>query len=131
MIDLLIKWPDSPTAIACGQAMGCTAQSEDDPEIMMTASRFGVINLAVIGVHSYLPAEEVIAFGEDPSLKMVTVPGHWVLVRVPAGFDLALALSPLPESLRPEIVWSSDMADQNGDPIPRPTSDEIPQLRWA
>jgi hypothetical protein len=126
MIDLLIKWPDSPTAIACGQALGCTAASESDPEVMVTASRFGVINLAVIGQHSH------ISDNSDPENPIVnTVPGHWVLVRVPAGFDIAEALSPIPVELQPEIVWSSDMADENGDPVPRPQIEEASQLRWA
>ena len=126
MIDLLIKWPDSPTAIACGQVLGCTAQSEDDPEVMVTASKFGVLNLAVIGSHVY------VSDNSDPENPVVTtVPGHWVLVRVPAGFDLAAALSPIPAKLQPAIIWSSDMVDDNGDPVPLPPIEEAPQRRWA
>ena len=126
MIDLLIRWPDSPTAIACGQILGCTAASESDPEVMQTASKFGVINLAVIGQHSY------ISDNSDPENPiMTTAAGHWVLVRVPAGFDIAEALSPIPESLQPEIVWSSDMTDDEDNPIPRPPISEAPQLRWC
>lgn len=125
MIDLLIKWPNRDTAVQCGVALGCTAQSADDPEVMETAAKFGVINLSVIGQHSY------ISDNSDPQNPVVTtLDGWWVLVRVPSGFDLAGSLSPIPENIQPEIVWSSDMTDDEDNPIPRPPISEAPTHQW-
>lgn len=125
MIDLLLKWPDRETSVACGQALGCTAESPDDPGVMQTAARFGVINLSVIGQHSY------VSDNSDPADPVITtVPGWWVLVRVPTGFDLAAALAPL-GPLAPTVVWSSDMTDEEGNLVPRPPIEEAPQRRWT
>lgn len=125
MTDLLIKWPDRDVAVACGKALGCTAPTEDDPTVMQTAAKYGVLNLSVIGSHSY------VSDASDPENPVVTtIAGWWVLVRVPSGTDLAAMLTPL-GPLAPEIVWDSSATDDEGNPIPRPPIEEAPQRRWA
>lgn len=117
MIDLLIRWPDRDAAVACGQALGCTSMTDGGDA--KTADVFGVINLSVIGQHSY------IADDSDPeNIVTATVPGWWVLVRVPAGFDLAATLAPL-GPLAPEVAWASDSGE------PRPPIEVAPQMTWA
>ena len=124
MIDLLIRWPDRPTAIECGKLLGTTTEQEDGSHT--TATLFGAINLALLGSHSY------IADDSDPEAPVVeTVPGWWFLVRVPEGFDVSAILDPIPANLRPAIVWSSDMRDEHDQPIDRPPITEAPTTRWA
>jgi len=127
MIDHLIKWADRDTAIQCGVAMGATSENEETGEMETAVFMRSIgLNLAPIGVHS------CISDNSDPENPVVTtVDGWWVLVRVPAGFDLAGALSPIPKSLQPEIVWSSDMVDENGASVKRPPIEEAPTRVWA
>lgn len=123
MIDCLIRWPDRDTAVACGQAMGCTRQDEGTGEFV-TTELFGVINLALIGEYRYITDDS------DPLDPVIaTVPGWWFLVRVPDDFEVAGTLAALPASLRPEIAWRSDDLDGEGLPPVRPP--EIPQTVWA
>ena len=127
MIDHLIKWPDRDTAIQCGVAMGTTSQNEETGEMETTVFMQSIgLNLAPIGTHSY------VSDNSDPENPVVTtVPGHWVLVRVGVDFDLEEALAPIPAAIRPDIVWSSDMTDEDGEAIPRPPKEEAPQNVWA
>ena len=124
MIDLLIRWPDRDTAIECGKLLGTTTEEEDGSHT--TATLFGAINLALIGSHSY---ETDASDPESPVVE--TVPGWWYLVRVPEDFDVSAILNSIPENLRPNIVWSSDMRDENDQPLDRPPITEAPTTRWA
>lgn len=122
MTTILIKWPDVETSVACGKVLGCT--SEEDG-VATTMAKLGVINLSVIGVHY----DTDISDPENP--VSIEIPGWWVLVRVPDGFDLEEALVRIPNELQPEIVWASNWIDEDGNPTPRPPRSEAPQHRWA
>ena len=124
MIDLLIRWPDRPTAIECGKLLGTTTEQEDGSHT--TATLFGAINLAPLYTHSNETEDST---PEAPVVE--TVPGWWFLVRVPEGFDSDGFLNPIPENLRPDIVWSSDMRDENDQPLDRPPITEAPNTVWA
>ncbi len=106
MIDYLLKFPDRTTAVQFGLANGFATIDEDGEAQITLASHTHA--LCVIGGHN----------GSD----------WWVLFRDLAGI-------PIPEGGEQFIYWASDFSvdDEDGSPIPvpRPISDDVPNVFWA
>jgi hypothetical protein len=106
MIDYLLKFPDRTTAVMFGLANGFASIDEDGEAQINLASHTHA--LCVIGEHN----------GSD----------WWVLFRDLAGI-------PIPAGGEQFIYWSSDwtVEDEAGNDIkiPRPESDDVPNVFWA
>ena len=120
MTTLILKWPDNATAVACGTAMGTT--SEDESGESVTAPFTNGLNVSVIGEHSY------VSDNSDPENPVITsVSGWWAMVWLSDASIVSSLMEQLPEALRPEIVWRSDVVDTEGEPVPRPPINLCPQ----
>jgi len=106
MIDYLLKFEDRTTAVMFGLANGFAAIDEDGEAQINLASHTHA--LCIIGEHN----------GSD----------WWVLFRDLVGI-------PIPEGGEQFIYWASDFTvdDEDGNPvpIPRPISDDVPNIFWA
>jgi hypothetical protein len=106
MTDYLLKFPDRATAVQFGLANGFAVIDEDGNEQITLASHEYALH--VIGEHQ----------GSD----------WWVLFRDLVGI-------PIPEGGEQFIFWASDFTvdDEDGNPVPvpRPISDDVPNIFWA
>ena len=106
MIDYLLKFPDRTTAVMFGLANGFATIDEDGEAQIALASHTHA--LCIIGEHN----------GSD----------WWVLFRDLVGI-------PIPEGGEQFIYWASDFTvdDEDGNPVPvpRPISDDVPNIWWA
>jgi len=106
MIDYLLKFPDRATAVQFGLANGFATIDEDGNEQITLASHEHALH--VIGEHN----------GSD----------WWVLFRDLVGI-------PIPDGADQFIYWASDFTvdDEDGNhvPVPRPISDDVPNIWWA
>jgi hypothetical protein len=106
MIDYLLKFPDRTTAVQFGLANGFAVIDEDGNEQITLASH--EYALCIVGEHN----------GSD----------WWVLFRDLVGI-------PIPEGGEQFIYWASDFTvdDEDGNPVPvpRPISDDVPNIWWA
>ena len=125
MTTLILKWPDNATAVACGKAMGTT--SEDESGENVTAPLTNGLNVNVIGEHSYV-SDNSFSDNSDPENPVITsVSGTWAMVWLSDASIVSSLMEQLPEALRPEIVWRSDVVDTEGEPVPRPPINLCPQ----
>jgi len=106
MIDYILKFPSKEIAVQFGMANGFTSTDENGEPQSSLASHTHA--LCVIGEHN----------GSD----------WWVLFR-------DLADIPVPAEAEQFIYWSSDFTvdDEDGNPVPvpRPISDDVPNIWWA
>jgi hypothetical protein len=106
MIDYLLKFPDRATAVQFGLANGFAVIDEDGNEQITLASH--EYALCIIGEHN------------DSD--------WWVLFRDLVGI-------PIPEGGEQFIFWASDFTvdDEDGNPVPvpRPISEDVPNVFWA
>jgi hypothetical protein len=106
MTDYLLKFPDRATAVQFGLANGFAIIDEDGNEQIALASH--EYALCIIGEHN------------DSD--------WWVLFRDLIGI-------PIPEGGEQFIYWASDFTvdDEDGNPVPvpRPISDDVPNIWWA
>jgi hypothetical protein len=106
MTDYLLKFPDQNTAVQFGLANGFATIDEDGEAQIALASHEHALH--VIGEHN----------GSD----------WWVLFRDLVGI-------PIPEGGEQFIYWASDFTvdDEDGNPVPvpRPISDDVPNVFWA
>jgi hypothetical protein len=106
MTDYLLKFPDRATAVQFGLANGFATIDEDGNEQITLASH--EYALCIVGEHN----------GSD----------WWVLFRDLVGI-------PIPEGGEQFIFWASDFTvdDEDGNPVPvpRPISDDAPNIWWA
>jgi hypothetical protein len=106
MIDYLLKFPDRTTAVQFGLANGfAVIDDEGNEQITLASHEYA---LCIIGEHN----------GSD----------WWVLFRDLVGI-------PVPEGGEQFIYWASDFTvdDEDGNPVPvpRPISDDVPNIWWA
>ncbi len=135
-MDGLLNWLSREDAIECGQDAGATVIDPETGEVKTTVrleTPFGVVNLSLIGQHSYVSDLQPV---EDSTLEnhsigtITTVPGWWYLFRAPNGFPIGKMRSSMTKP--PTVVWHSEMVDEEtGVLIPRPPIEEAPQRRWA
>ena len=104
--DYLLKFPDRPTAVQFGLANGFATIDEDGNEQITLASH--EYALCIVGEHN----------GSD----------WWVLFR-------DLVCIQIPAGGEQFIYWASDFTvdDEDGNPVPvpRPISDDVPNVFWA
>jgi hypothetical protein len=104
--DYLLKFPDRATAVQFGLANGFAVIDDKGNEQITLASH--EYALCIIGEHN----------GSD----------WWVLFRDLVGI-------PIPEGGEQFIYWASDFTvdDEDGNPVPvpRPISDDVPNIWWA
>ena len=104
--DYLLKFPDRTTAVMFGLANGfATIDDEGNEQITLASHEYA---LHVIGEHQ----------GYD----------YWVLFRDLVGI-------PIPDGGEQFICWASDFTvdDEDGNPlpVPRPISEDVPNVFWA
>jgi hypothetical protein len=106
MTDYLLKFPSREVAVQFGLANGFAVIDEDGNEQITLASH--EYALCIVGEHN----------GSD----------WWVLFRDLVGI-------PIPEGGEQFIYWASDFTvdDEDGNPVPvpRPISDDVPNIWWA
>jgi hypothetical protein len=106
MTDYLLKFPSREVAVQFGLANGFAVIDEDGNEQITLASH--EYALCIIGEHN----------GSD----------WWVLFRDLVGI-------PIPEGGEQFIYWASDFTvdDEDGNPVPvpRPISEDVPNIWWA
>jgi hypothetical protein len=121
MIDYLLKFPDRATAVQFGLANGFAVIDDEGNERITLASH--EYALCIIGEH-FIP---------QPDIKRKPQPAigdgqWWVLFRDLVGI-------PIPEGGEQFIYWASDFAvdDEDGNPVqvPRPISEDVPNIWWA
>lgn len=117
MRDTLFKFPSETAAHRAGLLMGFTNR-ETGEQILATFA----FAMAIIGEH-FVPTGAIIDTPMGPVPEMDGDGKHWVLFR-------ALEDIPVPNVLSAYAVWSSNLFDANGDPIPRPTTQDYPQNVW-
>jgi hypothetical protein len=104
--DYLLKFEDRTTAVMFGLQNGFATIDEDGNEQISLASHEYALH--IIGEHN----------GAD----------YWVLFRDLVGI-------PIPEGADQFIYWASDFTvdDEEGNPlpVPRPISEEVPNIWWA
>jgi len=104
--DYLLKFPDRATAVQFGLANGFAVIDEEGNEQITFASH--EYALCIIGEHN------------DSD--------WWVLFRDLVGI-------PIPEGGEQFIFWASDFTvdDEDGNPVPvpRPISEDVPNVFWA
>jgi hypothetical protein len=104
--DYLLKFPSREVAVQFGLANGFAVIDEDGNEQITLASH--EYALCIVGEHN----------GSD----------WWVLFRDLVGI-------PIPEGGEQFIYWASDFTvdDEDGNPVPvpRPISDDVPNIWWA
>jgi hypothetical protein len=104
--DYLLKFPDRTTAVMFGLQNGFAVIDEDGNEQITLASHEYALH--IIGEHN----------GSD----------WWVLFRDLVGI-------PIPDGAEQFIFWASDFTvdDEDGNPVPvpRPISDDVPNIWWA
>jgi hypothetical protein len=107
MTDYILKFPDRTTAVQFGLQNGFATIDEDGNEQITLASH--EYALCIIGEHN----------GDGQ---------WWVLFRDLVGI-------PIPEGGEQFIYWASDFTvdDEDGNPVPvpRPISDDVPNIFWA
>jgi hypothetical protein len=106
MTDYLLKFPDRTTAVMFGLANGfAVIDDEGNEQITLASHEYA---LCIIGEHN----------GSD----------WWVLFRDIVGI-------PIPEGGEQFIYWASDFTvdDEDGNPVPvpRPISEDVPNIWWA
>jgi hypothetical protein len=106
MIDYLLKFEDRTTAVMFGLANGfAIIDDEGNEQITLASHEYA---LCIVGEHN----------GSD----------WWVLFRDLVGI-------PIPEGGEQFIYWASDFTvdDEDGNPVPvpRPISDDAPNIWWA
>jgi hypothetical protein len=106
MTDYLLKFPDRATAVQFGLANGfAVIDDEGNEQITLASHEYA---LCIVGEHN----------GSD----------WWVLFRDLVGI-------PIPEGGDLYIYWASDFTvdDEDGNPVPvpRPISDDAPNIWWA
>jgi hypothetical protein len=119
--DYLLKFPDRATAVQFGLANGFAVIDEDGNEQITLASH--EYALCIIGEHWIaqpdIDGEPQPAIGDGQ---------WWVLFRDLIGI-------PIPEGGEQFIYWASDFTvdDEDGNPVPvpRPISDDVPNIWWA
>jgi hypothetical protein len=104
--DYLLKFPDRTTAVMFGLANGfATIDDEGNEQITLASHEYA---LHIIGEHQ----------GSD----------WWVLFRDLIGI-------PIPDGGEQFIYWASDFTvdDEDGNPVlvPRPISEDVPNIWWA
>ena len=104
--DYLLKFPDRATAVQFGLANGfAVIDDEGNEQIALASHEYA---LCIIGEHN------------DSD--------WWVLFRDLVGI-------PIPEGGEQFIYWASDFTvdDEDGNPVPvpRPISDDVPNVFWA
>jgi hypothetical protein len=106
MTDYLLKFPSREVAVQFGLANGFAVIDEDGNDQITLASH--EYALCIIGEHN----------GSD----------WWVLFRDLVGI-------PIPEGGDQFIFWASDFTvdDEDGNPVPvpRPISEDVPNIWWA
>jgi len=106
MIDYILKFPSKEIAVQFGMANGFTSTDENGEPQSSLASHTHA--LCVIGEHNSAD--------------------WWVLFR-------DLADIPIPVEAERFIYWASDFTvdDEEGNPVPlpRPISDDVPNIWWA
>jgi hypothetical protein len=104
--DYLLKFPSREVAVQFGLANGFAVIDEEGNEQITLASH--EYALCIVGEHN----------GSD----------WWVLFRDLVGI-------PIPEGGEQFIFWASDFTvdDEEGNPVPvpRPISDDVPNIWWA
>ena len=104
--DYLLKFPDRATAVQFGLANGFAVIDEEGNEQITLASHEYALH--IIGEHN----------GSD----------WWVLFRDLIGI-------PIPAGGEQFIYWASDFTvdDEDGNPVPvpRPISEDVPNIWWA
>jgi hypothetical protein len=104
--DYLLKFPDRATAVQFGLANGFAVIDDEGNEQITLASHEYALH--IIGEHQ----------GSD----------WWVLFRDLVGI-------PIPEGGEQFIAWASDFTvdDEDGNPVPvpRPISEDVPNIWWA
>ena len=106
MTDYLLKFQDRTTAVMFGLQNGfAVIDDEGNEQITLASHEYA---LCIIGEHN----------GSD----------WWVLFRDLVGI-------PIPEGGEQFIYWASDFTvdDEDGNPVPvpRPISDDVPNIFWA
>ena len=103
--DYLLKFPDRATAVQFGLANGFAVIDEGNEQITLASHEYA---LCSSGEHN----------GSD----------WWVLFRDLIGI-------PIPAGGEQFIYWASDFTvdDEDGNPVPvpRPISDDVPNIWWA
>jgi hypothetical protein len=106
MIDYLLKFPSREAAVQFGLANGFAVTDDEGNEQITLASH--EYALCIVGEHN----------GSD----------WWVLFRDLIGI-------PIPEGGEQFVFWASDFTvdDEDGNPVPvpRPISDDVPNIFWA
>jgi hypothetical protein len=104
--DYLLKFPDRTTAVQFGLANGFAVIDDEGNEQITLASHEYALH--IVGEHQ----------GSD----------WWVLFRDLVGI-------PIPEGGEQFIAWASDFTvdDEDGNPVPvpRPISEDVPNIWWA
>jgi hypothetical protein len=105
--DYLLKFPDRTTAVMFGLQNGfATIDDEGNEQITLASHEYA---LCIIGEHN----------GDAQ---------WWVLFRDLVGI-------PIPEGGEQFIFWASDFTvdDEDGNPVPvpRPISEDVPNIWWA
>ena len=106
MIDYILKFPSKEAAVQFGMANGFTSTDKNgEPQSSLASHEHA---LSIVGEHN----------GSD----------WWVLFRDLVGI-------PIPEGGEQFIHWASDFTvdDEDGNPVPvpRPISDDVPNVWWA
>lgn len=121
MVDYLLTFPDKETSEQVGVMLGYGTIVDGVPVPTLATPSFG---LAVLGEH-FIPTGATVSTPLGPIPEMVGDGLWWVMIR-------ALVPLPVPPEAAPFIVWSSDMVDGEGLPVPRPVDNpNIPTTCWA
>lgn len=120
MIDYLLKFPSKQVAEQFGIASGFA--SEVDGEVVSNLASH-THAMCVIGEH-WIPQPDI---NGEPQLS-IGDGAWWVLFRDLVGI-------PVPDGADQFIYWASDFSvdDEDGNPVPvpRPISDDVPNIWWA
>jgi len=121
MIDYILRFPSKEAAVQFGMANGFTSTDENgEPQSSLASHEHA---LCIIGEHFILQPD----INDEPQ-PAIGDGQWWVLFRDLVGI-------PIPEGGEQFIHWASTQTtvDENGEtiPMPRPTSEDTPNLWWA
>ena len=121
MTDYILKFPSKSAAEQFGIASGFASANEDGEVQSNLASHTHA--MCVVGEH-WIPQPDI----DGEPQPSISDGQWWVLFRDLVGI-------PIPEGGEQFIYWASDFTvdDEDGNPVPvpRPISDDVPNIWWA
>jgi hypothetical protein len=121
MTDYILKFPSKSAAEQFGIASGFASANEDGEVQSNLASHTHA--MCVVGEH-WIPQLDI----DGEPQPSISDGQWWVLFRDLVGI-------PIPEGADQFIYWASDFTvdDEDGNPVPvpRPISDDVPNIWWA